>query len=57
VFVVEDAIASRSSNNRRNAIERLRGGEVIISNAESVAYEWLSDAGHAHFKAVTQLFR
>ncbi|EGV51717.1 isochorismatase family protein [Candidatus Endoriftia persephone] len=57
VFVVEDAIASRSSNNRRNAIERLRGGEVIISNAESVAYEWLSDAGHAHFKEVTQLFR
>lgn len=55
VFVVEDAIASRVESNKRNAIERLRQAGVIVSNTESVIFEWLGDAKHTHFKALSHL--
>ena len=55
VFVVEDAIASRVESNKRNAIERLRQDGVIVTNTESVIFEWLRDAKHAHFKALSRL--
>jgi nicotinamidase-related amidase len=57
VFVVEDAICSRSMAHRENAIQRMRQGGVKITNCESVAFEWLGDAGHPHFNAVSQLYR
>ncbi len=57
VFVVEDAICSRSTAHRENAIQRMRQGGIKISNSESVAFEWLGDAGHSHFTEVSQLYR
>jgi nicotinamidase-related amidase len=57
VFVVEDAICSRSAAHRENAIQRMRQGGVKITNCESVAFEWLGDAGHSHFSEVSQLYR
>jgi nicotinamidase-related amidase len=56
-FVVEDAIASRHTHHRINAIKRMRFGGVHVTNAESVAFEWLGDANQPNFKAVSQLFR
>ena len=55
VFVVEDAIASRVESNKHNAIERLRQAGVVVSNTESVIFEWLRDAKHEHFKALSRL--
>lgn len=53
VFVVEDAVCSRSPENRTNALARLRQSGVIVTNSESVLFEWLGDARHEHFKALT----
>ncbi|MBD3670254.1 MAG: isochorismatase family protein [Gammaproteobacteria bacterium] len=57
VFVVEDAVCSRAERNHRNAMERLRQAGVIITNTESVIFEWLGDAGHAMFKSVSKLIK
>jgi nicotinamidase-related amidase len=57
VFVVEDAVTSRNTHHRDNAIQRMRLGNIHITNSESVAFEWMGDANNPKFKAVSQLFR
>lgn len=57
VFVAEDAVCSRAEAHHHNALARLRQAGVIVSNTESVLFEWLRDASHAHFKQVSALIR
>jgi len=57
VFVVEDACCSRAAPNHANAMERMRAGGVVVTNTESVLFEWLRDARHEHFKAISALLR
>ena len=57
VFVVEDAICSRRLENYENAIHRLRQAGVVVTNAESVVFEWLRDSRHEQFKAISALLR
>jgi nicotinamidase-related amidase len=57
VFVVEDACCSRSPENHANAIHRLRTAGVAVTNTESVLFEWLRDARHEQFKAISALLR
>ncbi|MDH5445815.1 MAG: hydrolase [Gammaproteobacteria bacterium] len=57
VFVVSDATCSRDKRNHKNALQRMAQAGVIISNTESVMFEWLRDASHPQFKAVSQLLR
>jgi len=57
VFVVVDAVCSRSKHNFKNAIARLRQAGCIITNTESVLFEWLGDAQHPQFKALSKLIR
>ena len=57
VFVVEDAVCARTEANKANALARLRQAGVIVTNTESVLFEWLGDARHKHFKALTQRIR
>lgn len=57
VFVVEDAVCSRSEANHRNALERMRAAGVVVTNTESVLFEWLRDARHEHFKAISALIK
>jgi nicotinamidase-related amidase len=57
VFVVEDAVCSRDPAHHRNAMERLRFAGVTVTNTESVLFEWLRDAAHAQFKAVSALIK
>ena len=57
VYVVEDAACSRKKLNHKNAIERLRHSGVIVSNVESVIFEWLEDANHPKFKTLSNLIR
>lgn len=57
VFVVADAICSRSPQNRLNAISRMRYAGISITNTESVVFEWLGCAGHDKFKEISTLFR
>ena len=57
VFVVEDAVCSQIPNNYRNAMHRLTQAGVVVSNMQSVLFEWLRDAKHEHFKAVSKLLK
>ena len=57
IFVVEDAVCSRRMKNKINALARLRQAGVIVTNTESVLFEWLRDAGHEHFKTISALIR
>ncbi|MFN2309702.1 MAG: isochorismatase family protein [Gammaproteobacteria bacterium] len=57
VFVAEDGVCSRSVANQANALARLRQAGVIVSNTESILFEWLRDAGDPQFKALSALIR
>jgi nicotinamidase-related amidase len=57
VFIVEDAVISRNPANKTNAIARMREAGCIITNTESVAFEWLGAANGDAFKAVSRLIR
>jgi nicotinamidase-related amidase len=57
VFVVEDAVSSRRPAHASNALCRLRQAGVVITNTESVLFEWLRDARHEHFRAISALVK
>jgi nicotinamidase-related amidase len=57
VFVVEDAIISRKPANKANALARMRDVGCVITNTESVVFEWLENANHEAFKAISKLIR
>jgi isochorismate hydrolase len=57
VFIVEDAVISRSEANKLNALNRLRAAGCIITNTESVLFEPLRGATHPQFKAISALIR
>ena len=57
VLVAEDAVISRNPAHKENAIARMRHAGCIISNTESIMFEWLSKAEGEAFKAISQLIR
>ncbi len=57
VFVAEDAVISRDPANKANALERLRSAGVIVSNIESIIFEWLGKAEGDAFKQISKLIR
>lgn len=57
VFVVEDAMLSRNPANKTNAIARLQQTGCVITNTESVLFEWLGNANHEAFKTLSKLIR
>lgn len=57
VFAVGDAVCSRRPENHRNAMDRLSQNGVTVTNTESVLFEWLRDARHEHFKAISRMVR
>jgi nicotinamidase-related amidase len=57
VHVVQDAIGSRTRENRDIAIERLRANGVTMTSTEMFIYEILEKAGTEEFKAVLPLVK
>jgi nicotinamidase-related amidase len=57
VFVVEDAVLSRNPANKANALARLRDAGCVITNTESIVFEWLGNANHEAFKAISKLIK
>jgi nicotinamidase-related amidase len=57
VHVVEDAICSRKAEHKFYALQRLQAQGVIITNYESVLFEWLRDAAHPDFRDISSLLR
>lgn len=57
VWVVEDAIASRTLAHRDNALHRLRAAGIGVCNHESLIFEWLEDARHPQLNSLLQSLR
>lgn len=57
VHVVEDAICARKAENKFYALQRLQAQNAVITNYESVLFEWLRDANHPDFKTISSLLR
>ncbi|MGA7980723.1 MAG: isochorismatase family protein [Chromatiaceae bacterium] len=57
VFVAADAVCSRHSSNRDNALERMRHCGIHVTNTESIAFEWMGDSTHERFREVSKLFK
>lgn len=57
VFVVADATASRTQENHRIAMERIRDEGGWVVSVEMVLFEWLRYAGTPAFKEISQLVK
>jgi nicotinamidase-related amidase len=57
VFIIEDIIVSRNILNKQNALSRLRDAGCIITNAESVVFEWLKSSEDDLFKKIAPLIK
>ncbi len=57
VHVCWDAVSSRGEEYRRHALERIAAAGAVITNHESVGFEWARDKDHPRFKALNALFR
>ena len=55
VFVVSDANASSKLTSYETTLTRLEQTNVWLLNTESVLFEWLRDASHPDFKALSKL--
>jgi len=56
-MVVADAVCSRRSDHRANALDRLRAEGVVVTTVESVLFEWLRRAGTDAFRSLAKLIR
>ena len=57
VFVVQDAVGSRTPESKEVALRRLerRGAEIVTT--EMVVFEWLRTAEHPQFRAAAKLIK
>lgn len=55
VFLPVDALAARFAADHDTALRRLERAGAEPTTAEAVAFEWVGDAAHPQFKAVSQL--
>ncbi len=57
VTVVRDATSSRTITEADLATQRLLSAGVVVTSAESIAFEWCESAEHPQFRALSQLVR
>lgn len=57
VFVAADGICCRKPEHKANTLERMRDCGLHVTNAESVAFEWLGDSSHERFHDILKLFK
>jgi nicotinamidase-related amidase len=57
VFVCQEAVSSRGAAFRRRALDRMRQAGAVVSNHESVGFEWARDKGHPGFREMNRLLR
>lgn len=55
LWIPVDAIASRHTIDHDMSLSRMREASAILTTCESVAFEWIRDSNHPHFKAISQL--
>jgi nicotinamidase-related amidase len=57
VFVVADAVSSRTQENYQYGLDRMRAAGAVIVSTEMVLFELLEQAGTAEFKQVLTLVK
>jgi nicotinamidase-related amidase len=57
VFVVADAVSSRTPENYRIGLDRMRAAGAVIVSTEMVLFELLGQAGTAEFKQILALVK
>ena len=57
VFVLSDAVCSRTEANYRNALQQMSQMGAIITNLETVLFDLLKEAGTPLFKQLSKLIR
>jgi nicotinamidase-related amidase len=57
VFVVADAVSSRTPENYRFGVDRMRAAGAVIVSTEMVLFELLEQAGTAEFKQILTLIK
>ena len=57
VFVVADAVSSRTPENYRFGLDRMRAAGAVIVSTEMVLFELLEQAGTAEFKQILNLVK
>ena len=57
VFIIADAVTSRSSDSKAVALQRLAGLGATVVTTEMVLFEWLRRADRPEFKPLSRLIR
>lgn len=57
VHVCWDAVSGRGEEYRAHALDRMATAGAVITNHESVGFEWARHKDHASFKAMSALFK
>ncbi len=57
VRVVVDAVGSRTVQSKDIALQRMAGAGISLVTTEMVVFEWLRDAQHAQFRALSALIK
>jgi len=57
VHVCWECVSCRGEEYRRHALERMAGAGAILTNHESVAFEWARDKQHPGFKRMNAVLR
>jgi isochorismate hydrolase len=56
-FVCADAVSGRIPAAHEIALARMRDAGAVIAHTESIAYEWLGEAGSPEFKAALEIIK
>jgi len=56
-FLAQDAVGSRTDANRDNGLDLIRACGAVVTNVETVAFDWLKQAGTPVFKQVSKLIK
>ena len=57
VYMIADAVSSRTPENKALALERMRQSGVYIASAEMILFQLLDYAGTEQFKAISKLIK
>lgn len=57
VQVCWEAVSGRGEEYRRHALDRMQQAGAVLTNHESVGFEWARDKDHPGFKAMSNLFK
>ncbi len=57
VHLAWDAVSSRGEETRRHAMERMAAAGAVVTNHESVGFEWARDKNDPQFKALSALLK